>query len=495
MTRANASLQPNGMSARLIDAGLCLVLALTLRFATFGDPNIHMDEAFYFYVGQAMWEGAIPYVDIWDRKPAGLFLLYAGLAGISSSVLSYQIAAWLSAAYTAWVIARIVGLFGPRSARLLAAACYLALLLPLNGHGGQSPVFYNSLIASAVWLVLLETGNLRAGSVRWRSYLAMLLCGLALTIKQTTLFEGVFLGLWMVWLLHRSGLPVSQWLGYASRFAFIGAFPFVSIGGWYAIAGHWDAYWFAMVTSNFARAQVGEAVGANIVVLLHAMHLLPLGAVAALIMAGRYPAFAAKRAFMTGWLIAAMIGFLSAPYFLDHYALPLLVPLCVICAAHFGRSLAGTVLGVVILLVSIALTNPFERESHELSRATYQGMVDAISQHADRGTLFIYEGPMLILAHPKVEAMSPVVFPWHLVSPAESGTSPYDQRTEFERVLARKPEFVTVTDDWFREPYPGANRELQSYIEKECELLFKGERPNKRGRNVVSYLYGNCAEK
>ena len=234
---------------------------------------------------------------------------------------------------------------------------------------------------------------------------------------------------------------------------------------------------------------------ANIPVLLHALNLLPFGAVAALIMAPRYPVFAHYRAFFTGWLAAALVGFLSAPYFLDHYALPLLVPLAIICAAHFGKSLAGTVLGGVIALTSIALTNPFDFDSYKRSRETFDGMAAAISEHADEGTLFIYEGPMLIFAHPDVKRMSPAVFPWHLVSPAEAGTSPFDQKREFQRILAGQPEFVAVTDDWFREPYPGALDELRRYIAEECELLYSGERPNKRGRNVMSYLYGNCAGK
>jgi len=43
---------------------------------------------------------ADPYVDLWDRKPPGLFALYYLFAGISRSVLSYQLAGWVSVALT-----------------------------------------------------------------------------------------------------------------------------------------------------------------------------------------------------------------------------------------------------------------------------------------------------------------------------------------------------------------------------------------------------------
>ena len=55
-------------------AGVILALAFVLRAPTFGDPALHTDEEFYFYVGQQMLDGRLPYVDIWDRKPFGFFL-------------------------------------------------------------------------------------------------------------------------------------------------------------------------------------------------------------------------------------------------------------------------------------------------------------------------------------------------------------------------------------------------------------------------------------
>src|SRR3546814_10896897 len=68
--------------------------------------------------------GAIPYVDIWDRKPVGLFLLYAGIRLLGGDgIVQYQVVATLFAAATAiliagwsarfsgWVAATVAGLF------------------------------------------------------------------------------------------------------------------------------------------------------------------------------------------------------------------------------------------------------------------------------------------------------------------------------------------------------------------------------------------------
>jgi hypothetical protein len=57
----------------LISILVLLAVAVALRASRIGDPSIHMDEQFYLLVADRMWHGALPYVDIWDRKPILLF--------------------------------------------------------------------------------------------------------------------------------------------------------------------------------------------------------------------------------------------------------------------------------------------------------------------------------------------------------------------------------------------------------------------------------------
>src|ERR1044072_6180521 len=74
-------------------AGL-LACAFLLRSALFGDPFAGYDEQFYLLTGSRMLHGAIPYVDIWDRKPIGPFLTHAFAASFGGNgVLAYQLLA------------------------------------------------------------------------------------------------------------------------------------------------------------------------------------------------------------------------------------------------------------------------------------------------------------------------------------------------------------------------------------------------------------------
>ena len=63
-----------------------LALALFTRLGTLGDPNFWEDEQLFRYIGKAILDGAVPYVDVWDRKPPGLFLLFALFAAVSPEI-------------------------------------------------------------------------------------------------------------------------------------------------------------------------------------------------------------------------------------------------------------------------------------------------------------------------------------------------------------------------------------------------------------------------
>ena len=88
-------------------AALLIATALLIRLPHFGDPAYMIDEQFYLLVGDRMLHGALPYVDIWDRKPIGLFLIYAAIRMLGGEGFWHIIVASFFAAATAFVIYRI----------------------------------------------------------------------------------------------------------------------------------------------------------------------------------------------------------------------------------------------------------------------------------------------------------------------------------------------------------------------------------------------------
>jgi hypothetical protein len=43
---------------------LFALVAMAFRVVQFGNPIVHVDDQFYLLVGDRMWRGAVPYVDI-----------------------------------------------------------------------------------------------------------------------------------------------------------------------------------------------------------------------------------------------------------------------------------------------------------------------------------------------------------------------------------------------------------------------------------------------
>ena len=73
---------------------ILLLAAVALRLPDIGNPLVDLDEQMYLLVGRRMWDGAIPYVDIWDRKPVGLFLIYAATQALPvDPVVAYHLVA------------------------------------------------------------------------------------------------------------------------------------------------------------------------------------------------------------------------------------------------------------------------------------------------------------------------------------------------------------------------------------------------------------------
>ena len=462
-------------STVLRDGLILLVTALILRAATFGDPNVYIDEAFYVLVGQAMHHGAVPYIDIWDRKPLGLFALYWAIAGVSTNVLAYQLVATVAAAATALILAQIARRWVGGMAPLMAGIAYLFYLHPLLGMGGQSPVFYNVLIAGAALLLVGGWTGAGVAEFRRRYFGAMALCGLALTIKQTTLFEGIWFGLIGMFWLHRKQQTLGQIARDAGIAIVIALLPMTLIGSWYAAHGWWPQWWNSMVTSNFRRGGLGEIAvrhNAIAVTLLLAVYV----GVAAIGLAGQRHAgqFNAYRTLVLGWLAAAVVGFLAVPNFIDHYALPLLVPMTPLAALAFSRPLLGPVLLGMTALIAVILGRPFDFAYHRASAASFAEMVKVIEQYRGDRSLVLLSGPVLLYPATHSPPPTALVFPGHLTNSVEVGVSYLNTRTELQRIASARPSVIVMHAETPPPVPDDPLKPVMQYIAADCQVVWRG---------------------
>jgi hypothetical protein len=460
-------------------AALLLAVAVALRIADFGNPIIHVDEQYYLLVGGRVLDGAIPYIDVWDRKPVGLFLLYALWAALpGDGILAYQIAATAFAAGTAIIVHRAALKTGARPTGALAAALAYLIWLPiLGGRGGQAPVFYNLAIAAAALLTLRLPSLRTPGAITANGLAACLLAGLAIQLKPSAAFEGAFFGIAHLWALRRFG-AVRLIGGGAALLAF-GLAPTLAAYAAYAQMGERarDAWWFANVTSILLRPGYPPQ---EIL-----MRLLGIGAQLSplILCAGvasrwrRTPE--AQLAY--GWVVAALLGFLAIGTFFDHYALPLIAPLAVASAKTFGRfprAMVGA-LGLALLLVIVERT--FVANDRAGARAT--AAVVARNSGGECPYVFIGDTITYHLAHACLP--TPYAFPNMLAYATEQGATGIDEAGEVRRILDRRPPVIVVSTRQLAIWNRGSVDALKAALRSRYRVVFSTPRA---GYRTVVYL-------
>lgn len=416
---------------------LFLIVAIAARAVTFGDPIVHVDEDFYFATAHAMWRGAIPYLDVWDRKPAGLFLLYMPPAALPFwwGIWAYQAMALAAVVATATIVARFAARAGWAAGATLAGVAYILWIDIAQGVGGQSPVFYNLPMAAAALLIA------RNDARRWRrDAAAMLLVGLALTIKTSAVFEGLFFGLWIIARDWRAGDDAARVAVRAAGVAALALAPTAAIAAYYAAIGATDAFLFANAGSIFERHDDPplERWG-NLAQLV--LYLAPLVAMGVASRGRAAGGEAAMRRFAARWLAVALVGILLIGGWYEHYALPAMVP-GAICAAGFIGARRSAALAILALVGLIGLgMAASDRLSHG-SPAQFAALGKAIGPGP--GCLWVYSGDTKLYALTDRCRLSRYMFPSHLYRTREQGAIGVDQASEVRRILADHPTTVVM---------------------------------------------------
>lgn len=471
------------VSSRPAIAALLALAALALRCWDFGNPVIHVDEQYYLLVGDRMLHGALPYVDIWDRKPIGLFLIYAGIRLLpGDGILAYQLVATGFAAATAWCVWRGARMIDAAPLGALAAGvAYLISASLLGGRGGQSPVFYNLLMAAAMLLVLRlpRLADRRAvGAIMASGAVACLLAGLAIQIKYTPVFEGAFFGLVHLWYLRRAGASLGLTAVAALVWMAIGAAPSLVVIGFYQGLGArtFDAFWFANVTSIFLRP--GYPIEQLLMRLLGIFaQLLPLMVAGAYGWRVRAQGPLARETWLaTLWIASALTGFAAIGTFFDHYALPLVAPFAMLAAPTLGRGwrLAASALaiGLAILLVRGAIRPNDAHGAREVARL--------VALNSRGACPYVFIGDTITYRLAETCLPTAYAFPNLLAYTTEQGATGIDEGAEVRRILNQRPPVILSSTRRLAIWNRASVAELRPVLAREYRVVLSTPRENYR---------------
>jgi 4-amino-4-deoxy-L-arabinose transferase-like glycosyltransferase len=448
------------MSDRMVLA-LLAILAVAARFVTYGNPALGFDEQFYLLVGDRMLHGELPYVDIFDRKPIGIFLIYAGVRLLGGEgFVQYKLVATLFVIATAWLIYLLGRQRAERWGAGIAAVLYILWLNLMEGEGGQTPVFYNLLVVGAAWQLFAA---MRAPDrLVPRGALALLLIGLALQIKYTVVFEGMFFGLAFLWLAWTQRMAWGRLIGFAAGMVALALLPTALVLFYFWSVGEADAFIFANFLSIFGQGKGSMAVQSPKLAEVSAL-FLPLGVIAWF---GRGALRADMRRadsrMLRLWVVTAAFGVLIYWRFNSpHYALPLLLPFCLLLApALDARRRLGAAVALIVLVAGQIV------QIHLIAIKGGNDAMRAVAAAAKPKDSFIfvyngYPGLYMLTGSPLPSRWS---FPGHFNAQDENNPRALgvDPVVETRRILDANPDAIVDTFP----PYSLGNRETRALLHR-----------------------------
>jgi hypothetical protein len=470
------------------------VVTLLTRFWVFGNPVFMLDEQFYLFVGDRMLDGQLPYLDIWDRKPIGLFAIYAFAALFPDPVLTYLLLAAFCAGMTAWIVFTVARRFASFGAALAGAAAYPAWLLVFAGIGGQSPVYYNLPMALAAVLTMTAYGRADDHGLTRRGCAIMLLAGIAMQIKYAAVFEGVFFGLTLLWIGWRRGRGLTRVAAAGALWITVALAPTLAILAYYAALGHGEAF----LQANFYSVLTDiNLLGPALLRLLGlTLGFSPLAFCAWY--AWRHwrnlaSADARRVRWLFSWALASLFGFVAFGLWYDHYVLPLLPPLCVLAALGFDRMpRRGLAIALVIGLGWLGGTGRSYviEYSNGGNADEAERMVRLVEPHLGGRCLYVNEDLPYLYRETGACLPTRYTFPQHLAMWRYREGLGVDQLAEMQRLLASRPGVIVVKENPDEDTRRATRSAMLAVLRRDYRAV--GRAPLGAGRYTVYAL--NTAE-
>lgn len=425
--------------------GVLALFTLIVRGVWFGDPNADIDEQLYSLIGNAMPGGQVPFVDLWDRKPWGLFAIFAlahALGGPGPEAYQALAAVFtLAGAVMTFLLARTLA---DRGTATGAGLLYVVLMALYGAHSANSEVFFIPIML-AMALLVRDPAHPRAVPA---ALAAMLIGGAALQVKYTVVPQCLFFGLWALWGQYRRGVALPRLAVLAALFGLLGLLPTILIGVGYALAGHWDAFVFANFLSFFDRlpSGAGRLHGGILMLLLPLLGLALLG----LNTARRRPVRERQSlAFIALWL-AAGLATVFLPSTVYGYYLAALVPPSVLLALPLFARKEQARLNLVMLAPAALYLGllPLQHAIAQESRAASTRFASAIAPHVDRDKrcLFVFDGPTALYRLTGSCLPTRFIYPDHLNNALERDALGIRQEDEVARILAARPPVIVIAD-------------------------------------------------
>jgi hypothetical protein len=342
-----------GTSAIVLATAVLGASALVHLPGLFVGPSL--DAAVFDVVGWQVTHGVPLYAGIWDHKPPGIHLIYAGLEAIRGG-LDPWLLPWLlsvlACAGTALLIARVLARMGlaaiAPAVAVLAALLGGQYLLSLGGGLSEEPATFLALSS-----IVIATGGSR--TLRWVVAGACLAAAVLVAVQVAPAAVALLV---LAWRQDRDRLR--------AVFATLsGGLLVLSVTiGALAAVGLLPAAVDAVITYNAAYRAAGESAGLALRALpWTVLALLAVGAPAAagILAMRRLPPTVGMGLAALAWIAGGVLLLVLQARFYAHYAMPLIVPLAVLAGIGLTdllrilrRSRVSAIAGALAVMALVA---------------------------------------------------------------------------------------------------------------------------------------------
>ena len=463
-----------------------VAVAIVFRSPTYLFSELNWDEALYRLMADSLLRGHAPYLEIWDRKPVGVFLVFAGIQGLfGSDVLALRLMTSVGVGTSAFFLA----LLGRRIfsdapwTGVLAGLLYIVYSLRNGGDATNTElVFTPFYLAGAV--ILFRSAEYEGRKLLLSALCAGLLVGVAVQIKYVVIFDILaFAAIYAITQVRGFGSAEWQKFFLVALATGLGiVLPTIAVALWYAAIGHFNAFLVSNISANEALVgatappfgyewMIGGLVQYDALI-VGAAAAVVAGPILANTIVRRRSWFA-----IVVWLAAMSLSLIFLRRLANHMLIQA-IPAIYVATAWFmmrasqaislGRMATRIVLtGAVVFLAlwtghdqfDAAIETIAKREVNGVSHwgdrtATIAAALRARLQPSDEIYVF---GPAIGI-YEATNRRPPTHFPFteHLWS----DYAPVNGAEEIRRIVDRRPAFIVVTDLWMPNgPAPDPARE------------------------------------
>lgn len=449
-------------------------LSFLLRFWSFFDSVIDRDESLYFLIAQSFLHGIPPYVEVWDNKPPGIFILFSlAILIFGDSITSIRILACLSVAVTSYFLYKTAKLISKNNQKigLLAGILYLVFSLSNNGVAANAEILFAPFVTLAFYLIFKNT------KYRYSTFFVIgLLLGLAMQIKYVVLMDFIaFLVIVSTRLFseRKKDKELKTLLIKIYTFSTLGfILPFLVIALYFINVGYFDEYFYATFIANskyvdateFSLTNLLSAIGIQISINFPLYLCLFMSFICI-----KSAKISLKDKMNLGnlicWFSFTFVATLVSKRFIGHYYLQLLPPLCLISSYMIFKTVSKQTLrnkrNIFLIIVSILIVlitlYPHLQKNTELVvnqyiKQKYLEEKEVVIANYLKTRInpvdYIYVANYQPIIYYLVPAKIPTkfAFPSHLIS-YYSGITGINPLQELTSIMDKKPVYVLLDEE------------------------------------------------